>query len=217
MYYDMNYQEPDTQFHIVQELGNCHASVGNDHEAKQHFDQAASMEPDSPDPYIGLGVIALGNDELDDAEIAFRVACRLDAKCSKAYSGLAMIAQRREDYKTAFDFYLKSLELDTDNLTALLGLFQASCQMGSFAKVIHYLQVYLTMHPADTSVMFSLAALHIKDSNLNKAQQMLQKILEIDIDNTDAQNLLEEVEHNLAQKAPSPLFFGSHYAARAFV
>jgi tetratricopeptide (TPR) repeat protein len=110
-----------------------------------------------------------------------------------------MVAQQRADYKQAFEMYLKSLELDTDNLIALLGLFQTSCQMGSFAKVIHYLEVYLNMHPGDTSVMFPLAALYMKDGKLEESKNILLDLLTLDKSHTDAANLLEEVEHSLAQ------------------
>ena len=95
--------------------------------------------------------------------------------------------------------YLKCLELDTDNLIALLGLFQTSCQMGSFAKVIHYLKLYLNMHPDDTSVMFPLAALYMKDGRLEQSKKILSKLLTLDPDNKNAADLLEEVEHGLTK------------------
>jgi len=194
-------QERDSTLHYeaLQGLGCCHSSVGNYTQAQRCYEKAAVLGPDEPDPYVGLGVVALQKNLLDDAETAFRVARRLDVNCAKAYAGLAMVAQQRADYKRAFEMYLKCLELDTDNLTALLGLFQTSCQMGSFAKVIHYLEVYLNMHPGDTSVMFSLAALYMKDGRFEQARKKLLDVLTLDPDNKDAANLLEEVEHSLAQ------------------
>jgi len=96
--------------------------------------------------------------------------------------------------------YLKCLELDTENLIALLGLFQASCQMGSFAQVTHYLEVYLNMHPGDTSVMFPLAALYMKDGRFEESKKVLLDVLILDENHKDAANLLEEVEHSLAQE-----------------
>jgi tetratricopeptide (TPR) repeat protein len=193
-------QHNSTQhYEVLQQLGDCYASLGNYAEAQKCYEKAASLGPDEPGPYIGLGVVALQKNLLDDAEIAFRVACRLDHSCARAYAGLAMVAQQRADYKQAFEMYLKSLELDSDNFIALLGLFQTSCQMGSFAKVTHYLEVYLNMHPGDTSVMFSLAALYMKDGRLEQSQKILQDLLALAPDNNDAANLLEEVEHSLAQ------------------
>ncbi len=187
------------RYEELQKLGDHYTSVGNYTQAQQCYGKAASLSPDEPNPYVGLGVVAFQKNLLDDAEIAFRVACRLDPDCSRAYAGLAMVAQERADYEKAFEMYLKCLELDTDNLAALLGLFQTSCQMGSFAKVIHYLEMYLSMHPDDSSVMFSLAALYVKEDRFEQSRKMLMDILTLDPGNKDAINLLEEVDRNLAR------------------
>jgi len=198
---DNTEQQHDATQHyeVLQELGDCYSSVGEYAKAQQHYEKAAVLAPDEPGPYVGLGVVALQQDQLDDAEIAFRVACRLDGNCAKAYAGLGLAAQQKADYKRAFEMFLRCLELDTDNLIALLGLFQTSCQMGSFAKVTHYLKVYLNMHPGDTSVMFPLAALYLKDGKLEESRKVLLDLLSLDKDHKDAADLLEEVEHSLAQ------------------
>jgi len=188
------------EYERLLELADCCTSVGDNAQAKLCYEKAANLAPDEPGPYLGLGVVALQEDLLDDAEIAFRVACRLDSACSRAYAGLGMVAQQRADYKQAFDMYLKCLEQDTDNLVALLGLFQASCQMGSFAQVIRYLEVYLSIHPNDTSVMFPLAALCMKDGKFEKSRKILSDLLNLDPDHRDAASLLEELDHNLAAK-----------------
>ena len=198
---NVDQQHDSTQhYEALQEMGDCYASVGNYKLAQKYYEKAAVLSPDAPDPYVGLGVVALQNNQLDEAEIAFRVACRLDANCAKAYAGLGLTAQQRTDYKQAFEMYLKCLELDTENLIAILGLFQASCQMGSFAQVTHYLEVYLNMHPGDTSVMFPLAALYMKDGRFEESKKVLLDVLTLDENHKDAANLLEEVEHSLAQE-----------------
>jgi tetratricopeptide (TPR) repeat protein len=198
---NVDQQHDSTQhYEALQELGDCYASVGNYKLAQKYYEKAAVLSPDAPDPYVGLGVVALQNNQLDDAEIAFKVACRLNADCAKAYAGLGLAAQQKTDYKQAFEMYLKSLELDTENLIALLGLFQVSCQMGSFAQVTHYLEVYLNMHSGDTSVMFPLAALYMKDGRFEESKKVLLDVLTLDENHKDAANLLEEVEHSLAQE-----------------
>jgi tetratricopeptide (TPR) repeat protein len=186
-------------YDIAKELGDCYVSVGEYEQAKLCYEKAATLGPDEADPYVGIGVISIQQGQLSDAEVSFRVARRLDPTNSKAYCGLGMVCQQRGELQGAFDFYLKCLELDGDNLTALLGLFQTSCQMGSFTKVIHYLELYLDLHPGDCSVMFCLAALYFKDGQAKKAKELLLNIGVLDPENTDAANLLEEVEHTLGQ------------------
>ncbi len=185
------------RYDVLVELGDCHATVGNSLPARQCYEQAASLEPDRAEPYVGLGVVALQKEDLTNAEIAFKVAIRLEPGCARAWCGLGMVAQSRKDFAQAQEHYLRSLEYDSDNLTALLGLFQSSCQMGSFARVIHYLEVYLEMHPGDTAVMFCLATLYVRDSRFQEARKLLRDVLVIAPENTDAVNLLEEVENKL--------------------
>jgi tetratricopeptide (TPR) repeat protein len=196
-----NEQRFTQRYDVLIDLGDCHATVGNIAPAKDCYERAAEIEPDKAEPYLGLGVIALQNGDLDNADIAFKVGLRLDARCAKAWCGLAMVAQMRQHYPLAQEHYLRSLEIDTDNLTALLGLFQASCQMGSFSKVTHYLEAYLDMHPGDTAVMFCLSTLYVKDEKFELARKLLRDILAFAPDNADAANLLEEAEHRLSQTA----------------
>lgn len=187
-------------YEIVVELGQCYVSVGDYDKAKECFAQATTLDTDAAEPYVGLGVIAMQQQEYDDAELSFKVARRLDNKCAKAYCGLAMVYQQTNKLTEAFDNYLKSLEYDGDNMTALLGLFQTSCQMGSFAKVIYYLELYLQSHQNDVSVMFSLGSLYARDGKLLQAREMLKNVIALDTSNTDAANILEEVEHEIKNR-----------------
>ena len=194
-------QHNSTQhYEVLMELGDCLMNVGKYDEAQQKYEEAALLSPDAAGPYVGLGVVALQKNMLEDADIAFRVACRLDLNCARAYAGLAMISQQQTHYTQAFKMYLKCLELESDNLTALLGLFQTSCQMGSFEKIIHYLLVYLDMHPGDTSVMFALAALYMKDGRGAESREILRNVLALEPGHKDAANLLEEVERGIVQR-----------------
>lgn len=194
-------QHNSTQhYDVLMELGDCLTNVGKYDEAQRRYEEAALLSPDAAGPYVGLGVVALQKNQIEDAEIAFRVACRLDPNCAKAYAGLAIIEQQRKHYSQAFKMYLKCLELESDNLTALLGLFQTSCQMGSFEEIIHYLQIYLDMHLGDTSVMFALSALYMKDGRLTESRKILKDILVLQPEHKDAVNLLEEVERGVAQR-----------------
>jgi len=185
-------------YQLLKELGDCYTAADDFERAMDCYRQAVSLAPGEPGPYVGLGVIALQSDQLDDAVKAFQAAIRLQPDCSEAHGGMAMVYQRRKDYPQAFEMYLKCLEANPDNLVALLGLFQTSCQMGTFARVIHYLEVFLDMHPDDASVLFCLATLYARDGRLYEARDALVKVLSLDHDKKEATSLLARVQDNIA-------------------
>jgi tetratricopeptide (TPR) repeat protein len=175
-------------------MGDCCAALGRSAEAADCYRRAAELAPELAGPHVGLGVLAIQAGRLDEAVDALQTACRKDAACAEAYGGLAMIHQQRGDYPSAFDMYLKCLELDTDNLVALLGLFQTSCQMGTFRKITQYLEAYLDRHPGDTSVLFCLATLYARDGRHPQARDALLRVLALEPGKPEAAEMLRELE-----------------------
>jgi cytochrome c-type biogenesis protein CcmH/NrfG len=165
--------------------------------AERHYNEAALLDPESPAAYLGLGRVYLQTGRLDQAEWAFRFALRLSPGDCAAYTGLAMICQRRRQYPRAFELYLKCLDADSDNLAALLGLFQTSCQMGTFVMITDYLERYLAMHPDDSSVLFCLATLYARDNKLLLARKALGEVLRLEPGKKEASELAEKIEARL--------------------
>jgi len=192
-------------YEVLQELGDCYTFTGNLVKAKSCYQKAASLAPDQAGPHVGLGVVAVQEELLADAEAAFNIACRLDSNCSKAYAGLAIVEQQRGNREQAFEMYLKCLDIDPENLTALHGLLQTCCHTGSYEKIIHRLEEYLNRHPGDTSLMFTLAALYMKEGRFEESKALLLDILSLDGDNADAANLLKEVQRSLVQTKQSTI------------
>jgi tetratricopeptide (TPR) repeat protein len=168
--------------------------------ARQCFRQAAVLCPDRPEPFVAMGVLAMQTQRNQAAMEAYRTALAIDENCVQAYAGLAMLHHEQQRHPQAFEMYLKCLELDGDNLLALLGLFQTSCQMGTFCKIIHYLEAFLDNHPDDHSVMFCLATLNAREGRLNQARQQLLTVLAGDKTNTDAATLLSEIDERIARQ-----------------
>ncbi|MFW6133283.1 MAG: tetratricopeptide repeat protein [Planctomycetota bacterium] len=186
------------RYEVLIETGDCYAALGDADAARDCYREAITLAPARGKPHVGLGVLALQRGRIDAALAAFNRARRAEPTCGEAYGGLAMAYQQQGAYAEAFDMYLTCLELDADNLTALLGLFQTSCQMGTFAKVIHFLQVYLDRHPCDTSVLFCLASLYVKEDRLDDARTALRRVLALQPHKTEAAELLADVDRRIA-------------------
>jgi tetratricopeptide (TPR) repeat protein len=127
-------EQESTDYAQMLKARDYHTSTADYGIARKCYETAAALNPDDAAPYIGLGIIDYQQDLFDDAEIAFRVACRLDPQCGRAYCGLAMTAQKKGNYEKAFEMYLKCLELESDNLLPAR-TFRLHAD-GSFAKVI---------------------------------------------------------------------------------
>jgi len=188
----------DVHSSILIQMGDCYAVSSDNELAERHYRAASALSPALAAPYVGLGAMALQVGQFEQALQFFETAAELQPDCGEAYGGLAIIHQKRQDYSAAFEMHLKCLELDTDNLVALLGLFQASCEMGTFSKIIHYLEVYLTRNSTDTSVLFCLATLYAREGRLSEARRVTLQILAQEPEMEGAANLLAKLNDTLA-------------------
>jgi tetratricopeptide (TPR) repeat protein len=191
----------DQRYEVLKELGDCHTALANHDRARHCYAEASLLAPDKAGPHVGRGVVALQTGAISEAEEAFTEAVRVDPGCAEAYCGLAMLRQQLKQFASAFDLYLRCLEKNPDNLVALLGLFQSSCQMGTFSKVIHYLEIYLERHSGDVSVLFCLATLYARDNRLTEARTALDAILALDPGHAEASALRKDVVEKLARAA----------------
>jgi tetratricopeptide (TPR) repeat protein len=189
--------EGDAHYRLLQRRGDAHAAAADYETAQGCYNQAARRAPAEAAPYVGLGHVFIHTGQLDRAERAFRIAIRLNSGCAEAYDGLAMLHQHRSQYPAAFETYLKCLELNPDNLVALLGLFQTSCRMGTFQRIIGYLERYLTGHPGDASVLLCLGSLYAREGRLRDACQALRQVLRAEPGKHEAAKLLAEVNNAL--------------------
>ena len=190
------------QYRELKRLGDCYAALRDHRRARQYYNEAACAAPEQSGPYVGLGVLSMQAQRLDEAERAFRIALRMQPDCPEALRGLAAVYHSTGRYPQAFQTYLKCLHHDPDNLLALLGLFQSSREMGTFAQIIHFLEVYLDKHPEDPAVRFCLASLYAREGRLPEARADLETVLAAQPDNAEAARLLDEVRRAL-HSAPS--------------
>jgi tetratricopeptide (TPR) repeat protein len=186
----------------LKDLGDCHAAMGDLKHAKISYEQAASVAPLEAAPQLDLASLAIQGGRFREAKEHYQKAIALNPASSEAYGGFAVACHQLNECASAFEAYMKCLELDQDNLVALLGLFQTSRQMGTFAQITKYLEIYLHSHDDDTAVLFCLATLYARDSRFDLARQAVLKVLSIEPEKPDAMNLLRQVEKKLTCDGP---------------
>jgi len=172
----------------------CSASAASEH-ARQCYIKASALAPDRGEPYVGLGIVSLQQNNLEDAQAAFETACRLDERCEGAFCGLGIVHQQKGNCQKARSMYSRCLELDGDDMTALLGLLEISHQTGDLEEIEYFLRQYLATYPHDVAIMLCLASVYLQAEQFGTARQILTDVLIVDADNITAVDLIEELDH----------------------
>ncbi len=172
----------------------CSASAASEH-ARQCYIKASMLAPDRGEPYVGLGIVSLQQNDLAGAQAAFETACRLDERCEGAFCGLGIVHQQKGNCQKALSMYSRCLELDGDDMTALLGLLEISHRTGDLDEIEYFLRRYLAHYRHDVAIMLCLASVHLQAEQFVAARQILTDVLVLDADNITAVDLIEELDH----------------------
>lgn len=97
--------------------------------------------------------------------------------------------------KQALLTFSKCLDINGDDIAALLGLFRISARTGKTKRIKYYLRKYLNRHPHDIAIMLCLAGILITEDNYGTAYDVLTEILVLDSSNETAIDLMEELEN----------------------
>ena len=95
--------------------------------------------------------------------------------------------------------YTQCLELDGDDMTALLGLLEISHRTGDLHESEYFLRQYLEHYPHDVVIMLCLASVYLQAEQFGTARQILTDVLILDADNITAVDLIEELDHMESQ------------------
>lgn len=117
----------------------------------------------------------------------------------EGWLGLEKYDRQVDAGKQAILNFSKSLDINGDDLAALLGLFRVSKRMGKTTRIKHYLRQYLNRHPHDVAIMLCFASILITEDKYDDAQDVLTRILALDSCNETATCLIEELDYMKAQ------------------
>ena len=103
-------------------LGEVSFKRGNFWRAKELFETANSIDPESYVSYNALGMALMRLEKFGDANTAFSVALALNASSSEIWNNMGMSLEKLEQYEEALAHYQKANELDMENRTILANM-----------------------------------------------------------------------------------------------
>lgn len=145
------------------------------------------------------GVVALLEERAEEAKQLFLQAIELNPSNDIARAGLGHSLIRLGDKDKAWQCFLDALEINAENLRAVLGVIELGYARQDLSKVEDVLRGYLDYHPADLSILYSLAGCLFAQSRLAEAKSEVEKILALDPNHALSLELQNEIEDRLGE------------------
>lgn len=166
-------------------------------EVESDLKKALALNHNDPDAWLTYGAFSLISQNLDYASYCYHKVIELDENNIIARLGLAMLAQFKNDHLSAISGFVNVLSQDEENLEALNGLVRSAWQSHRFDEAVKALNNYLEYHPADLNILFSLAGIYYEERNFKTCSELLDKILLLNPEFSDAQQLKDKLDNHI--------------------
>jgi tetratricopeptide (TPR) repeat protein len=141
-------------------------------EAMDLLRDAIRVQPRNATLYFALGNMQLAVEDYDEAEKNFLKSAGLDPNNVDARNGLAFIEIRQSRFQAA------ELNIDPDNLQALIFIGIALLEQGQHDVAIEYLQRAVTLAPENVQAQFCLGRALLASGNSGFAVQCFENAVE---------------------------------------
>ena len=182
------------RFEAWQLLGNCWTHLQRSEEAEQAYYHALLENPSSERPYLGLGSVALTEQNWQAAQYGFTVAAAHAPDSTKAHFGLGLALSARGKQETAAKEFSKLLDEQPSHPEALFNLYKIAMETEKLEIVEIPLKTYLENHPDDTDFLFNLAGLQFKMGQHTSAAETCRRVLSLKPEHVAAKEVLQELE-----------------------
>jgi tetratricopeptide (TPR) repeat protein len=128
-------------------------------------------KPDYVEALNNLGVIAMRQDNLDEALSAFRKCLGYKKDYAKAYNNIGLVMMTRGDTRAAEEYFRKSIEMDRDKVEPYLNLAAIMRSEKRYDEASRLLESLIGRQVRDASLYLSLAIIKDETGKYNDAIQ----------------------------------------------
>jgi glycosyltransferase involved in cell wall biosynthesis/GT2 family glycosyltransferase/Flp pilus assembly protein TadD len=191
----------DESFETWQTLGNCLARLNRVEEAEKAYHEAIKLNEDSERPYLGLGSLAMLQENWQAAMYGFMTALAKNPNTLKGEFGVGLSLAARSMHEEAIRHFQRVLAREPFNAEALFYLYRSAVEGGQPRTAIQPIQNYLEQHPQDTSFLFNLCGAFWKAGELVRAAEVCQQVLTLDPNHSAAQDVMNHLQATMLQHA----------------
>jgi len=144
--------DPETRYN----LGLALLSKGRYAEAETNLREATRLDPQDHQAFHLLGKSLEAQDSIVQAKHAYEFSVNLRANYAPALIGLASVALKEDQNRTAEEYASRAVELEPDNVEANLLLSEAYYRNENYSAAYAQLLVLRRLAPSDTEMLVLL-------------------------------------------------------------
>ena len=173
---------------ILTQMAAIYAGAGQTQKALVMYDRAIKQDPEMSEPHISKGLLLANQKRFDEAELAFTegIARAKDSSVGYYYLGRVGVESKRLDRAVAnFERAIGVNPAFEPAYVALASVYESQQERGKAIALYHkYLQA---VNPRSKEIRQHLVRMHLGSKAYHEALAELDKILEEDPDDLDAQ------------------------------
>lgn len=193
---------PSQRSWLFRTVGDCFTRLGDLSSGRDNYLRAAELDPYCHKVFIGLGTVALQEKQYNVAVPHFHKAVGLAPKDDMANLGLGLAFEGLAEPQEARNWTLRACQLNPENRPALYHLVKLSHEMEDYEATIAVIEKYLSLHPYDVHMIYTLGGLKYKIGNVDESLRLMRDILRIDPMNNLAHSLVAQIERESRVREP---------------
>ena len=167
--------DPLQLYEINKNIGNIYVRQGDFESAKEFYDKAHRLQPDSDVLAVNLGTLDIQQNKLDSAVNHFRRAIALNSENDKAWVGLALVHRHFADHELSWANLNRALDINPLNKTAVQLILEWADEMPKWETVAFRLKEFLGLSGLDAEVSLALAKVLIHIGSWAEAKIELER------------------------------------------
>ncbi len=188
----------DDEFETWQLLGNCMARLNRAEEAESAYLRAAEADYLSERPFLGLGSVAMLQENWTAAQYGFLAALSRNPQTLKGEFGLGISLAARNKHAQAITHLKKVVAKEPRNSEAVFYLYRSCMETGQAHEAIAALSQYLETCPEDVDFWFHLSGAQWKSGSLDDAIETCKAVLEMNPEHESAKSALQYMEQRVS-------------------
>lgn len=175
-------------YEINKELGECYLFMGDFDKAEEYYKKAATDNPRSAAPFMGLATVSVQRSDLDKALVLYQKAASIE-ETDKALCGIGLVYMEQGKHDEAYSYFTRALDKTPSNIVALNCLVREAYQIKNVEGAISYLESALNDTEEKEAVRVTLAGCLIYLGRHNEAKEHLESVLCNNPENSNAKEM----------------------------